>query len=102
MLLNWAPALGQGWVGTKAHAITTAGSALVVAGDFRTAGGKPHYAITLVDPQSGTVLPWTPPPTETAQFEATTAVAGDSVLAFNGYVGGNADSVNIYRLITSP
>jgi hypothetical protein len=72
-----------------------------VAGDFRSVDGRAHAAFALIDPVTGTALSWSPPPDDTAQFEATAVAVTDTLLAFDGYAGGNADSINVYRLTDS-
>jgi PQQ-like domain/Domain of unknown function (DUF5122) beta-propeller len=97
-LLPWAPALSRGWVNTQAAAITPVGSLIGVVGDFRQAGDAPHAAVALIDPETGRVLDWHPPASQTVSFEGTSIASDGQVLAFDGYVGGNADTINVYRL----
>ena len=98
-LLPWSPRLGAGWVGTQANDVEAVGARLVaVVGDFRTAEGAPHAAVALATGGSGRVLPWRPPASESAEFEGDAVAASEAILAFDGSVGGNADSISVYRL----
>ena len=94
-LLAWKPSLEDGWLTTTANDIAAVGQLLAVAGDFRSAGSAPHTAIALVARTTGSVLPWRPPPAETASDypNADTVAASPTILAFDG----GFDSINIYH-----
>ena len=99
-LLDWAPALGRAWVGTIANDLAVVGSRLVVGGDFRMVAGAERAAIALVDRFSGSADSWQPPATERAQYAADAVGLSSTVLAFDGYAGGNADSISLYRFVS--
>jgi beta-propeller uncharacterized protein DUF5122 len=96
-LSAWAPSLGKGWVNTGANDLVVIGSMLAVAGDFRSASGVPRAGVALFDRTTGALVQWAPPPKERAQYAPDAIAASNSLLAFDGYAGGNADSVSVYR-----